>query len=254
MKVSAPFGPVAAYLQSKESLWKPTSLESARFKLEKCYRISEKLDPREIFEGLKADGLKLYSIQVYMMIAAGFETGTRGTYRIRNFLRENSYAFRNAYQEKTKRLTTEHLNEILKECRLNPKMYNAIILMAKCGLRRAEVFSVKWSDIEFNTLRVTGKGGKKRLVPILTSWLLPLNMDFIVGDLQYQAMRRFISKHLKDFTPHDFRAYYATEVANNPELGVKNAQMLLGHESLVTTQRYVRADFEKAKQVLLKLK
>lgn len=41
-----------------------------------------------------------------------------------------------------------------------------LLLMAYAGLRRAEVASLRWSDVSESQLRVHGKGGRVRLVPV----------------------------------------------------------------------------------------
>lgn len=142
-----------------------------------------------------------------------------------------------------------------------------LMLIYGCGLRISEALSVTPEDILGlqGSLRILGKGGKHRQVP-----LLPMVSDAIkdymrqcphhldealfVGlrgaplhdsafRLQLQKLRRALGLP-ESTTPHAFRHSFATHLlAGGGDL--RAIQELLGHASLSTTQRYTHVDAER---------
>lgn len=136
-----------------------------------------------------------------------------------------------------------------------------MMLLYGAGLRIAEALSLNIGDLPAmdNALRVTGKGNKQRLVPLLpivrtslATWLKhhphpgpdqPLFTGLRGGRLNASVAQ----KHLRQFrysnglpdhaTPHALRHSFATHLlAGGADL--RAIQELLGHASLSTTQRY----------------
>jgi len=139
-------------------------------------------------------------------------------------------------------------------------------LLYGCGLRIAEALALNRRDAPASggnaALRVMGKGGKERLVPVLPAvraaladWLAvhgggpeaPLFLGARGGRLDpalaQKAMRNGrralgIPEHA---TPHALRHSFATHLlAGGADL--RSIQELLGHASLSTTQRYTLVD------------
>jgi integrase len=54
---------------------------------------------------------------------------------------------------------------------------------------------------------------------------------------------------IERFGPHRLRHSFATLIANHPDHKLDNARDLLGHSSVTTTERYVRPDLAKAKEI-----
>lgn len=138
-------------------------------------------------------------------------------------------------------------------------------LVAMCGLaglRISEALISKPSDWELHQmqLKVHGKGGKIRYVPIQDElWSccsMAVTQAFIDGDrvivnLHDRAARKVITRlavkaqlkrHVKS---HDLRATYATGLLD-AGVNIRVVQELLGHESVETTQIYTGV---KAKQL-----
>lgn len=240
------------YINLKKGLWAETTCSTAVWKLKVCEQISPELDPRDIFDGLKFKQKKLYTIKTYLIIAAGYEKFLKGTEHIKQFLKDNAYVFRHAYQEKTRRMSEEDYATILKEVENSPNLYNLMILLGRCGLRKSEALEAKWSDIDTrrHLLKVQGKGNKLRHVPILSSWLKQCG---VVGSDKIVGSRNGCFSYFKrsPFSFHDFRAFYATKIMNTQGCSIKDAQLMLGHTSIATTQKYLRADLESAKVKIL---
>ncbi len=140
-----------------------------------------------------------------------------------------------------------------------------LILLYGCGLRISEALDLRRSDHPLSdTLRVTGKGGKTRLVPVLPAvqtacadYVRLCPFDLEPGDSLFRGLRggplgaRSVQALMQDLrsrlglaptaTPHALRHAFATHLlANGGDL--RAIQELLGHASLSTTQVY--ADVE----------
>jgi integrase/recombinase XerC len=143
-----------------------------------------------------------------------------------------------------------------------------ITLLYAAGLRISEALALTGADRPLpESLRVTGKGGKQRLVPMLTAAreavesyasLCPfaLSKDAPLfraarGGALSARMAQALMARLRgrlglplSATPHALRHAFATHLlANGGDL--RAIQELLGHESLSTTQGYAAVDAEK---------
>jgi len=139
-----------------------------------------------------------------------------------------------------------------------------------CGLRVSEVVSLKISDLFFDEgfLRVTGKGNKQRFVPIgdLTRKYILFYKDHVRNQLSIQKGHEdtlFLNRRGKQLTramiftiirdlaakiklekvisPHTFRHSFATHLLENGA-DLRSIQLMLGHESITTTEIYVHLD------------
>ncbi len=147
-----------------------------------------------------------------------------------------------------------------------------------CGLRVSELVSLKISDLFFEEgfLKVSGKGNKERFVPIgnLTQKYIELYRNTKRVHLKIQkghedtlflnrrgrqltrAMIFTIIKDLaakinlqKTISPHTFRHSFATHLLENGA-DLRSIQLMLGHESITTTEIYVHLDRRHLKQVI----
>ncbi|PYG28568.1 tyrosine recombinase XerC [Pelagimonas varians] len=140
-----------------------------------------------------------------------------------------------------------------------------ITLLYGCGLRISEALGLRGRDFPFGeTLRIIGKGGKERIVPVLpvarhavTDYLKTCPFDIGPDDALFRGARggplnpRLISKVTEQArmqlglpataTPHAMRHSFATHLL---EAGgdLRAIQELLGHASLSTTQAYTAVD------------
>ncbi len=135
------------------------------------------------------------------------------------------------------------------------------------GARRAELVALHVADVDIDppAIRVVGKGGKQRLVPLsptvgplLKAWLTlrgesggPLfcridrtgNLRLgrtLTGEAIRQILsRRVLSAGLAAISPHDLRRTYAGDLLD-AGADLPAVQQLMGHASLSTTSRYDR--------------
>ena len=144
------------------------------------------------------------------------------------------------------------------------------------GLRVSELVGLKPEQVSLNqgVVRVVGKGGKERLVPLgeeaiawLRDYLRGARQDILGGRLCdhvfpthrsdcmtrqafWQLIKRYalaagIAKHL---SPHTLRHAFATHLLNHGA-DLRVVQMLLGHSDLSTTQIYTHVARERLKQL-----
>lgn len=147
-----------------------------------------------------------------------------------------------------------------------------------CGLRVSELVSLKISDLFFDEgfIKITGKGNKQRFVPIgdYTQKHIKLYMDNERNKVAIQkghedtlflnrrgkgltrAMVFTIIKRLaekislnKTISPHTFRHSFATHLLENGA-DLRSIQLMLGHESITTTEIYMHLDRKFLNQVL----
>ena len=150
-----------------------------------------------------------------------------------------------------------------------------IILFYESGIRLAELIGLKDNDVDFSThqLKVTGKRNKQRIVPFgqelesaLKTYIGRRNQEFanptdnalFLSDKGRQMSRfqveMIVKKHLslvttlKKKSPHVLRHSFATAMLNNGA-GLESVRMLLGHESVATTEIYTHTTFEQLKKV-----
>lgn len=138
-----------------------------------------------------------------------------------------------------------------------------ILLATFGGLRRSEIARVHADDVEDGFLIVTGKGGRRRFVPIHPVLAPHLEVVRIRGGWAFPG--RFaghchpdhVGKHLarllgSGWTGHTLRHRFATE-AYRGSRDLRAVQELLGHASVATTQIYVGLDTEALTNAVLQI-
>ena len=153
-----------------------------------------------------------------------------------------------------------------------------IEVLFSCGLRVSELTNLKLSNlyIEEQYIRVMGKGSKERLVPIspraldeLNYWFADRNvMKIKPGEEDYVFLNRR-GQHLtrtmilimikryaveagikKTISPHTLRHSFATSLLEGGA-DLRAIQVMLGHESIGTTEIYTHIDTSTLRQEIL---
>ena len=146
------------------------------------------------------------------------------------------------------------------------------------GLRVSELVNLQKSDIysKEKLLRVTGKANKQRLVPIgdyamqqINTYLKEIQIHQIIqkgyenyvflnrrGKALTRTMIFLIVKQTaekagikKKVSPHTFRHSFATHLLENGA-DLRTIQVLLGHESITTTEIYTHIDTRYLRKVM----
>ncbi len=150
-------------------------------------------------------------------------------------------------------------------------------LLYSSGIRVGELTSLNLEHLDLGggMVRVMGKGGKERMVPIgskaaeaLRAYLTqraeligqekrsprPLFLNYRKGRLTARSVGRMIKKYLlkggvwKETTPHTFRHSFATHLLD-AGADLRGIQELLGHANLSTTQKYTHVSSAKLMEV-----
>jgi integrase/recombinase XerC len=138
-------------------------------------------------------------------------------------------------------------------------------LLYGCGLRISEALSLTRADAPLaQTIRITGKGGKTRLVPVLPAVRQAVDRAVAAqpfplepSDALFRARRGgpLSARHVQatvqrlrgrlglpaSATPHALRHSFATHLLG-AGADLRSIQELLGHASLSTTQKYTAVD------------
>lgn len=140
-----------------------------------------------------------------------------------------------------------------------------LTLLYGCGLRISEALSLRGADAPLGeTLRITGKGGKTRVVPVLdavrtavAAYVAEAPFALTADGPLFRAKRggalspRHVQATVQNLrsrlglpasaTPHALRHSFATHLLG-AGADLRSIQELLGHASLSTTQRYTEVD------------
>lgn len=143
-----------------------------------------------------------------------------------------------------------------------------LTLLYGCGLRISEALSLKRADAPLTeALRITGKGSKTRMVPVLPAvraavdaYLAEVPFGLAPDEPLFRAKRGgpLSPRHVQatvqalrsrlglpaSATPHALRHSFATHLLG-AGADLRSIQELLGHASLSTTQRYTGVDAER---------
>jgi integrase/recombinase XerC len=152
-----------------------------------------------------------------------------------------------------KPLDESHIREVMEEADAQSRLILA--LLYGLGLRISELTALRRTDLESEWVRITGKGGKTRQLPIppgvrqiVESYLrfypggaylfekggVPLNES----QLRYRIAKLF-KKHGIKATPHQLRHSFATHLLEHGAR-ISDVSELLGHASMATTQIYTK--------------
>lgn len=146
------------------------------------------------------------------------------------------------------------------------------------GMRISELTGLKVAELDMNReiMRVTGKGGKQRFVPMYSSLAekmrayLGVRRDYFVKDrdegwlflskngkqldreLVFMLVKKYAAKAgiQKNISPHTLRHSFATHLLTNGA-DLRTIQIFLGHSDLSTTERYTHVTDDKTRNVLL---
>ena len=177
-------------------------------------------------------------------------------------------------------LTKNQVNEIFRFVKYEKTKWilirnlSVIILMWGYGLRIGEVLNLRKKDLSLSGIRIKGKGGKIRVIPMLGKFIifirtLEKECPFVLESDQFffrgkrggtlqptiiQKLIRDIRKTLcfsENVTPHSLRHTFASELLEN-FADLRTIQELLGHSSLSTTQRYTAVSTKRIQNMLEK--
>lgn len=278
------------YLRLEKSL-SSNSIDAYLRDLDKLinFAYSENLDITEItYEDLQQFIAQLHDIGIHPRSQARIISGIKSFYR---FLLLDEYTQNDPTElleapkigmKIPEVLTVNEINSILDTIDLSiPEgQRNRAILevLYSCGLRVSELTGLRYPDVYFKEgfIKVDGKGGKQRLVPIsetaireIRNYLFDRNLitvkkgfeDILFLSRRGTALSRIMIFHIikqqtalagiqKNVSPHTFRHSFATHLLEGGA-NLRAIQEMLGHESITTTEIYTHIDREFLRREIL---
>ena len=130
-----------------------------------------------------------------------------------------------------------------------------------CGLRIGEMAKLKIADVatDLKIIRISGKGSVERIVPITTAASDALKVYMSENNIKgalfinrsgnpisVRGIRNIVYKWSQTalgykINPHSLRHSFATHLLENG-MGIRTIQILLGHSSINTTERYAHVN------------
>lgn len=154
-----------------------------------------------------------------------------------------------------------------------------IEVLYSCGLRVSELCALRMSDLYLSErfVRVTGKGGKQRLVPLSERAVAEIEAYFpdrdrieikrgyedylFISERLKKPLSRITLFHIvkelvlavgikKNVSPHTFRHSFATHLLEGGA-NLRVIQAMLGHESIATTEIYTHIDTVRLREEII---
>jgi len=189
-------------------------------------------------------------------------------------LKENNYKTRVLLPEEEKRLfeEIERGYEVVGRDKAKKIIYPyihlkpLIICALQTGMRRNEIFKLKWAyiDFEYEFIELLEtKSGKSRKIPISSKLMKVLNeaknnteyvflnpeTNMPYNDIK-KAFHTVLKKaEIKDFRFHDFRHTAATRMLENGA-DIRTVQEILGHSSVSVTERYTHTNAKSKRSAI----
>jgi len=198
-------------------------------------------------------------------------TGIKMFYR---FLLEMNYVERDPTLKIEVPRKKEKIPEVLTEKEVRKLFQHAyttrelalIAIFIYTGARLGEVQTLMWRDIdvERGIIKLRGKGGKERIIPLHPQLLFILDLYkkrnpesptvFSISRRRIQQIIKRIGERIgKNIHPHMLRHTFATFLLKKG-VDLRTIQQLLGHAKITTTQIYTHVSTEQKQEAILKLK
>ena len=163
-------------------------------------------------------------------------------------------------------LNSNEIKTLLETCRQsrNEELYYIVLVALYTGMRYSNIVNMKKSNIKGNVYQLDGnetKSGKSQLIYLHQDLLNELNKHM----QDFNRDNIFITKRVKrsfktacnkagieNFRFHDLRRTFATFLLYN-NTNIKTIQNMLGHSSLMMTQKYLANDAKKELDAINKL-
>ena len=172
------------------------------------------------------------------------------------------------YKEKSRdrALNINEIKALLETCRQsrNEELYYIVLVALYTGMRYSNIVNMKKSNIKGNVYQLDGnetKSGKSQLIYLHQDLLNELNQYiqahsrdniFITKRIKRSFKTALLKAGIENFRFHDLRRTFATFLLYN-NTNIKTIQNMLGHSSIMMTERYLANDSKKELDAINKL-
>ena len=172
------------------------------------------------------------------------------------------------YKEKSRdrALSNTEIKALLQACSNsgNQELYYIVLVALYTGMRYSNIINMKRSNIKNNVYLLDGnetKSGKEQLIYLhqdlmneLNKHMQDFNRDniFITKRVKRSFKTACNKAGIENFRFHDLRRTFATFLLYN-NTNIKTIQNMLGHSSLMMTERYLANDSKKELDAINKL-
>ena len=172
------------------------------------------------------------------------------------------------YKEKSRdrALNSNEIKALLETCRQsrNEELYYIVLVALYTGMRYSNIVNMKRSNIKGNVYQLDGnetKSGKSQLIYLHQDLLNELNQYiqahsrdniFITKRIKRSFKTALLKAGIENFRFHDLRRTFATTLLYN-DVNIKTIQNMLGHSSIMMTERYLANDSKKELDAINKL-
>ncbi len=188
-----------------------------------------------------------------------------------DYLAHNKLGTVKRFKEPPGRLRYLKKNEIERLLRVCPEHLRPIVITAlNTGMRKGEIFSLVWQDIDMNNKVITirrAKNNESRAVPINKTLYQTLKLQkngdsgqpVFTGkdgtpltDVKHSFARALTKANIKDFRFHDLRHTFASRLAM-AGVDIRTIQELMGHKDIRMTMRYSHLSNSHLKEAVNRL-
>ena len=181
----------------------------------------------------------------------------------------NPVKYTNKFKEvgRDRALNINEIKALLEACKQsrNEELYYIVLVALYTGMRYSNIVNMKKSNIKNNVYQLDGcetKSGKSQLIYLHHDLLNELNNYMQANSIKdylfktKRVKRSFKTALLKvgieNFRFHDLRRTFATFLLYN-NTNIKTIQNMLGHSSIMMTQKYLANDSKKELDAINKL-
>lgn len=172
------------------------------------------------------------------------------------------------YKEKSRdrALNSVEIKALLQACKQssNEELYYIVLVALYTGMRYSNIVNMRKSNIKGNVYQLDGnetKSGKGQLIYLhqdlineLNKYIQAFNRDniFITKRVKRSFKTACNKAGIENFRFHDLRRTFATFLLYN-NTNIKTIQNMLGHSSIMMTERYLANDSKKELDAINKL-